>query len=130
MYISTLYIGLSAQTCSFVPLPAVKPVCSSLSFSSTAGAIFSLWFDPLLILMLQLHVQCSAIPHQFPQFVMSHFFASVMVRYLFQSSWVGRMWLNRHSSCITNAYKLDAYAEAGSILICASMCLGCLVPAD
>ena len=38
--------------------------------------------------------------------------------------------LNRHSSCTVIVYKLDTYAGAGSILNCASMRLGCLVPAD
>ena len=42
----------------------------------------------------------------------------------------GCLWLNRHSSCTTNFYKLDAYAGTGSNRTCASMRLGCLVPAD
>ena len=40
-----------------------------------------------------------------------------------------RPMLDRHSSCITNVYKLDTYAGAGSIQSCTSMRLG-HVPAD
>ena len=42
-------------------------------------------------------------------------------------------WLNQHSSTFcstTDVYKLDAYTGAGSNLTCASVHLGCLVPAD
>ena len=44
--------------------------------------------------------------------------------------WLSTTWFNRHSSCTTNVYKLDANAGASSNLSCASMHLGCLVPAD
>ena len=39
-----------------------------------------------------------------------------------------RPWLNRHSSCTTNVYKLDAYVVAGSILTYDNIRLACLVP--
>ena len=42
----------------------------------------------------------------------------------------GRSCLNRHNSCITNVYKLDAFVVACSLLTCGSMCLGCLVLVD
>ena len=38
----------------------------------------------------------------------------------------GRLWLNQHSSCTTNVYKLDADAGEGSIQTCGSMRLGAL----
>ena len=40
----------------------------------------------------------------------------------------GRPWLNQHSSCTTNVYKLGDYA--GSIMTSISMRMGYLVGAD
>ena len=40
---------------------------------------------------------------------------------------MGHLWLNRHSSCTTYVYNLDACAVADLIFTCSSMLLGCLV---